>query len=270
MISNNTFFFKEYSRFPIGSSRVGRNEVEDAFLTLIPEDPSGYVPQIKFIANHGVEVLFSNITFYGEGRVKRSPATFYGKTKQIKCSFRLAPPFSDKHKIDLIPDFRIDTVFVEFDDNLLVFEYNDEKITKPGIMNHVKEWVRNSIDGHFHLPRMAFASLHQMVAEYIESKLNLANFKGKINLLKIHFYEDYIDIGFRFEFTKYEDSEFIHKTGIFKDSHESNQEGVELILDENIINTFFYAFYHLDDEFSVRALIKPLKDYQKFLKVKFH
>ena len=267
-IETNAYVLESHSRFHIGTSRIGNYEVEDAFLTLTPSvTTKGYVPKLEFIENQGIVVTYSDFHFEGEGKVQRKKAKFYGDIKTLKCSFRLAPPVNDHHKIDLVPEFRMESVFIDYEQSTLAIEYEGKKTNSPGIKNHIKDWVKNSIDGQFNLARMFFAAAHNAVANLIESYMDMKFFKGSIRLTKFHFYPDYLDIGFNFEFEKYPDSEFISKVGRFNDVHKPNQEGVELIFDENIINTVLYAMYHLDREVSLRTMLTPVKDALQYLKV---
>lgn len=292
-LQTNAYLLKEVSTFSIGTSRINRYEVVDAFLTLTPDDEDkGYVPKLKMVPNHGFEIKFKNINFIGNGKVEGVDTKFGGKIKIIKCTFKLAPTFQRGTKINLIPDVRIDTVYVEYVDETLYFEMNGRQQKSPGIKSHIKDWVKNSIDGQFHLPRIALAETNTVMMKYLETKFDLDSFNGQMQLFKFQFFEDYFEmgkqaefiheikrfhnlqslihvgIGFRFKFLKYISSDFIRKTGVFNDEHMPNQQGIELIIDENVVNTVFYAMYHLDKEISVRSVIKDLKDYNKMLSVK--
>jgi hypothetical protein len=207
-LKSNSLILKEFSTFSIGTSRIGRHEVRDAFLTLTPTNQThGYIPKLKFIHNQGILVEFKNVEFEGHGDVLSDVGKFYGKIKTLRCSFKFAPPGNDKHKIDLIPEFRIDTVYADFIEDSLYFELYERKHNTPGIKSHIKDWVRNSIDGHFHLPRIALSEAHSIIADFIESKMDIEAFKGKIRLFKLQFHDEFLEIGFRFYFEKYPDSE---------------------------------------------------------------
>lgn len=169
----------------------------------------------------------------------------------------MVPPVNDNHRIDLIPDLRIDTVYIEFDDNLLYLESAKGQNNSPGLRNQIKSWVRNSVDAHFHSPRKVLLDLHNSVASLLEKNFDLGKYDCSIRLFKVLFFEQYMEVGLWLEFDEQDDVEFIRKTGRYNDEHIPNQEGLELIVDKTIVNSILYILYNLDMEVSIVDLLKP-------------
>lgn len=220
--------------------------------------------KIKFNEGEGIEFIFENLHFDGIGDVDSEKLQFFGDIKTLGINIRFAPPGQDQHKVDLIPDLRVERVYADFSDENMGFELYGQNTNSPGIKSHIKEWVRNSIDTHAYKLREAFAILHAQIADMFTAIIDVDNFKGRIRLSKLHFFENYADIGVKFMFPKDPDSDIISKTGIFKDQHTSSQEGIEVILDENVVNTILYAAYNINSKLSIRDDLWFLfKDFSK-------
>jgi len=258
IFDQNAYKLKEYFTFPIGRHRIGKYEYTDSILTITPKDSEkGYLPTIQFNKGEGIEATFTDLHFDGHGTIEQQQGKFFGYINKLKINFRLSPPPNDGHIIDLIPDVRVERVFAEFEnENMGIENIYGETMSNAGIKNHIKEWVRNSIDARSSELNGAFYDLHTVIAEWVESFEDIKNFKGRIRLSVIHFYENYAEIFVRLMFPKDSESDMVTKTGIFKDQHMPSQEGVEFIFDENVINTILYAIYHLDPSVRVREFLK--------------
>ena len=270
-IDKNMHLVVDYTKFSIGKQRIGRYELFNTYLTLKPinNDSKSYSPKIEFIEKGGIWAEWTDVEFIGEGRSKGKPAVFSGKMSKLEVDFIIAPPVNDPHKIDLVPVFYIKTIKWSYDEESIVLEYEGKKNTGAGYRNQIKSWVRDSIDTYFHSPQDILERAHQAIAAYCEKQIDMDRFKGRIRLAKVNFFEDYLEFGYRIQVDAYEDSEMIHKVGQFSDTHEAGQKGIEIMIDENVINTLFYILYNLQIEFSIRDIFGGFLDYKKYFKVSF-
>lgn len=272
-LDQNSYHLIEFFKFDVGRHRLGPNEFKNGKIQIFPKDPErGYVPHIKLNEGEGLEVNFYDLHFDGTGTVGSKKGTFFGYIKSMRINFRFAPIVKDDHPIDLIPDVRVERVFVDFDRKNMGITVDSEEASNPGISNHIQEWVRNSIERRASEIRKKLIDLHNSIADLISSKIDTKKFLGKVRLSKLHFYEDFVDIALRFSFPKYEDSDLKTKTGQFKDEHLPNQQGIEIVLDENVINTLIYGIYNLDYKLSMRqdlgGFLEANPDIEYFFKVR--
>lgn len=98
-------------------------------------------------------------------------------------------------------------------------------------------------------------NLHEQIANMFQKTGYFNKFDGSFRLSKFNLFDSYIEIGFRLRFNEKETIPFIPKTGRYADKHVPNQEGVELIVTENFINSVLYILYDLNVEFSWRSLL---------------
>lgn len=262
-LQNNIQYAASYAKFPIKNSRIGKNEITNVMLTLTAQNNNiqNFVPELLLNQNEGIQAIWKNLTFLGVGESEKQEAKFYGKLKELKINFILTPPVNDNHKIDIFPAFYVQSVFCDYDDSTITFEFKGMKSYGAGLKTQIKSWVREAIDTQWYLPHDMFETAHHAIANYISSKVELDKFDGKFRLSKMQFYSDHIEFGYRLLVNEYPDSPMIHKFGPFKDTHEGSEKGIEVLFDENILNSILYLLYQNNFEFSMRDILSSNSAY---------
>lgn len=115
--------------------------------------------------------------------------------------------------------------------------------------------------------KMIVNSAQSYIADYLSSTVDQETFKGKISFSSITFHEEFAELGV---ISRFDEVENEHYEGTeAKDLPKYNwddQTAVEILFDENIINSALHSAFHNDGEFGLRDLLSikdPNNQYSK-------
>jgi hypothetical protein len=98
--------------------------------------------------------------------------------------------------------------------------------------------------------------LKKEIADYMDKNMKLGeDFNGKIGLTGIEFFEEKLELTFttHFEDLGNEPKKFREVT--LNGERISQTSALEIMIDENLVNSIFAALYHLDYSFALRDLL---------------
>ena len=109
-----------------------------------------------------------------------------------------------------------------------------------------------------------------LIAEYLASTVDPETFQGSISFSNIIFHSEYLELGVISSFKDNEEEEYKDRTQkILPEVTDEEGTAVEILFDENIINTGLHSAFHTDGEFTLRDVLgteDPDNEYSEMFK----
>lgn len=244
--------------------------IKDAYLRLIPEDSKELDAKLQIIEGQGVEISIEEVKFEVAGNVEDgSKMTITGDIESVDIKVVLKS--KDGRKEDdrtvqyNIPEFQIQTLTAKSDRDSIRVHLGDNDITTEKL-KEVAEFNFNArVEVLSTLINLGLNGVNSQIADYAIENLALGNEHGDAKLSDIKFDTDYIEFGIDTSFEKSNDDDFkFRETSSLTAQAGDKTKALELIVDENIINTGLYTIFKTNQGFSLRKALRiddPTNEY---------
>ena len=264
VLEKNAIFLSEYTSTPLGTADIDDISVKDATLTILPDvkDLEDLETKIKFVKGEGLELTLSDCKFSLTGKVADKPATLRGTADSL--FFKLAVKNSEA-KADrtvtfdasTLPKFDIENFDAKIDKDSLKWTFEGDVKESDGLKEETFTWIGATLKGQMVGLKLLANSAQQYIADYIESTVDPESFDGKISFSGIEFFDKYAELGVLTSYSSEDDED--HKASPSKELPEGSEDSdnaVEILFDENIINSGLHSAFHGDGEFALRSLLR--------------
>lgn len=263
ILEKNGPFVSEYTTTSLGSVDVGDIAMKDSQLSVFPMSGSydDFETDLKFIDKEGIELGFNEFQFELKGLVEGKDSTLKGNIERI--FIKLAIKKSEKKEGTLsfsssdLPEFDIQNLDVEFEKDTIKWIIDGEEKMNDDLLDKTLKWLNSAIEGQMIAAKYIINSAQQKLADYITQNVDMETYKGKLSFSEITFYEDYAQMSIISSFDVTEEGSYkVRETEPLAENAGDSINAVELVFDENIINTGLYAAFHSDTDFSLRKILR--------------
>lgn len=271
VLRKNAPIITKYTSASLGTVDIADLTIENTILSIVPESEE-IENKMNFVKNEGLEVTLEDLKFELTGTSEGSPVSLTGDVETLFFSLSIKNSEGEKNS-DLLfdpeslPQFNIEKYEHKIDKSTFKWNINGEHNTDEKLLKATEEWIDAAIEGNMAVVKMIVNSAQSYIADYLSSTVDPETFKGKISFSSIIFHEEFAELGV---ISKFDEVENEHYEGTeAKDLPKYNgddQTAVEILFDENIINSGLHSAFHNDGEFGLRDLLSikdPNNQYSK-------
>lgn len=274
ILEKNGPFVSEYTNSHLGSVDVADIAMKDSVLSIFPQSGSydEFETDLKFIDREGIELGFNEFQFELKGLVEGKDSTLKGNIERI--FIKLAVKKSEKKEGGVLsfsskdlPEFDIQNLDVEFEKESIKWIIDGQEKMDNDLLNKTLKWLNQAIEGQMIAAKFIINSAQRKLADYITQNVDMETYKGKLSFSEIAFFEDYAEMSIISSFDVAEEGSYkVRETEALAENAGDKINAVEVVFDENIINTGLYAAFHSDADFSLRKILRveePENEYAK-------
>ena len=265
LLEKNGPFISEYTSTSLGSVDVADIAMKDSTLSVKPQSGTydDFEADLKFVEGEGAELSFNEFQFELDGKVEDKDASLTGNIDKIFIKFSIKGKEgaekvtgSESFEVSALPEFNIEKIDVDFEKESIKWIIDGEEKQEEGLAEKTVDWLNQAIEGQMLVLKYILNVSQQKLAEYIKQNVDMNNYKGKLSFSAISFYEDYVEMGVITSFETQEGEYKIRETDTLAREAGDDMNAVEIVFDENIINTGLYAAFHSDSDFSLRSILR--------------
>lgn len=263
MLEKNGPFISEYTTASLGTVDISDISMKDTVLSIFPQSGSyeDFETDLKFVEKEGIEVGLNEFQFELKGKVDEKDATLTGKIERIfiKLSIKKAEEGSSIFSFSAsnLPQFEIDNLDVEFEKDTIKWNIGGEEKIDDDLLEKTLTWLNATIEGQMIAAKFILNGAQQKLAEYITQNVDMNTYKGKISFSEITFYGEYAEMSIITSYDLENEGGYkVRDTEPIAELAGDDSNAIELVFDENIINTGLYAAFHADSDFSLRKILR--------------
>jgi HSP20 family molecular chaperone IbpA len=259
ILEKNGPFISEYTTTNIGSIEVEDISMKDAVLSVFPQSGSfeDFETFLKFVEGKGAELTFSEFQFDLVGQFGGKTGLLTGKIEEIFIKLNVVKTEKEKESSTDLPEFDIENFEVKFEEDTIKWKIDGEEKTGEALHKATLAWLKNAIKAQMIVAKFVINTAQSKIEDYLTNSINLDDYKGNLSFSEIKFFEDYIEMSLITSLTvEDEDGYKMRVNEALAENAGENENAIEVVFDENIINTGLYAAFHSDGEFGLRKVLR--------------
>jgi hypothetical protein len=267
VIEKNWGLMSEYAQFQVGDMDLSSIFIKDTQMSLFPEDvESGIEVKLEFVEGQGAQLEFNDFKIEASGSIEGKPTIVSADLETFIVKFVTVhdDSNSDSQKYN-IPKVQIDDFKVEVDEESIKISVDGADQTTDELRAKVAEVIKLQTGAIKILLDLKISQANIQLVKFLTSSIDTDQIGGDIKLSDITFHDEYIEIGINAGYAA--DGEEVaeyRNTEELSESAKDTTKSVELVIDENILNTGLYSWFHENKGFSLREAVRvddPTNEY---------
>ncbi|CAI2364693.1 unnamed protein product [Moneuplotes crassus] len=260
IVDKNAPLISDYTKADLGTVDIGDITVEDAMLNIFTEE-NEFESSIKFIADEGFQLSIDDLLFELTGKVDGKDSVLRGDVESlfVKLSVKNSEKERDtsvRFDAGSLPQLDISDYSVKTKSETFKWTIGGEEKNDASLIKATSVWIDAAIQANMGMIKIIVNSAQTYVADYLTSTVDEDTFRGSLSFTKIIFNEEYAQLGLTSSFKDEGDEHFVERSD--KDLPEVTDDenaAVQILFDENIINSGLHSAFHADGEFGLRDIL---------------
>jgi hypothetical protein len=266
VIEKNGLLISDYASTDLGTIDISKLTVKDAVLSLQPQSGSwdDFEIDLKFIEGKGFHLALNDFSYTLTGKVNSKDATLAGNLDKISFDLEIK---NSEHKddglfsADNLPQFDISNYKADFDQKSIKWDIEGDQKLEDDLSQKTHEWLNAALEGQVIAAKFILNNGQKYIAEYLASSIDSSTFEGSLSFSEVKFFDDYAELGLvtSFDIQGGEDYEVRDVDGKAELAGD-DRNAIEIVLDENMINSGLHTAFHHDSDFSLRSILRTDSD----------
>lgn len=260
IIDKNAPLISDYTKADLGTVDIGEITVEDAMLNIFTEE-NEFESSVKFIAGEGFQLNIDDILFELTGKINGKDSVLRGEVESL--FLKLSVKNSEKERdtsvrfdVESLPELDISDYSVKIKSETIKWTIGEKENDDDNLTKATSAWIEAAIEANMRLINIIVNSAQTYVAEYLTSTVDEDTFRGSLSFSKIVFSEEFAQLGLISSFKDEGDEHFVERSDKeLPEVPDDENAAVQILFDENIINSGLHSAFHADGEFGLRDIL---------------
>lgn len=262
VIEKNGHFISEYAKTNLGSIDISKFTVKDAELALQPQSGTWdeFEVDLKFIEGKGFHLALNDFSYKLTGQVNKDDATLTGNLDKISFDLSITNTENKEGSLfsaDNLPQFDIGNYVAEFDKKSIKWDIQNQENLSEDLEEKTFEWLNAALEGQVIAAKIILNNAQKYIAEYLASNIDSSTFEGSLSFSELKVFSDYAELGLltSFDLSGHEEYE-VRDVDSKAEEAGDDRNAIEVVFDENMINSGLHTAFHQDSEFSLRSILR--------------